>query len=85
MAANLAQVATLISADPRFSPSTLIVVSRTIEQMETTCPRVSVHPRMVATGACADAKGSIAPKYSAKPTASAAMVPLWPTVKIIQP
>ena len=29
--------------------------------------------------------GSTDPKYSAKPTASAAMVPLWPTVKIIQP
>ena len=48
-------------------------------------PRVSVNRPRLATGACAAAIGSTAPKYSANPTASAAMVPLWPTVKIIQP
>ena len=44
IAANLAHVAALISAEPRFRPRTLMVVSRMIAAMETRCPRVSVQP-----------------------------------------
>ena len=57
MAANFAQVATLISVEPRFKPTTLIVVSRMMETTETICPASVSIRRIAEMEECAEAKG----------------------------